>query len=70
VRVVLPFFSARVASVASSNDVMALVVAFLRAIANLFFRSTNGQRQMMVPSNMWIGGPNTREIRELRCTAR
>jgi hypothetical protein len=70
VRAALPFFSTRVAFTASSSDELALVVAFLGAIAGLFFRSINGGRQMLVPSETWTCGPNTRETRELRCTAR
>jgi hypothetical protein len=50
VRVPLHFFSARVAFVASPSDVLALIVSFLGAIVGLFFRSTNGGRQMLVPS--------------------
>jgi hypothetical protein len=53
----LPFLSTRVTFVASSNEVLALVVTFFGAIAGFGLRSTNDRRQMLEPTNTWIGGP-------------
>jgi hypothetical protein len=52
-RATLPFFSARAAFAVSSREVVALEVAFLRAIAALLCQNANGGCQMLVPIDTW-----------------
>jgi hypothetical protein len=66
-RASLPFFLVRVAFVASSREVLALVVTFLGAIAGLGCRSTDGGCQILGPDDTWTCGPKHSGIEELRC---
>jgi hypothetical protein len=66
----LAFFLVRVAFVASSREVLPLVVTFLGAIAGLGCRSTDGGCQILGPDDTWTCGPKHSGIEELRCTTK